>query len=351
MQKVITKQRLIFPNETFGTGAVRDIPDNRDRIYDELAFGAPQVDWEKGFDVEKELKITIPIKNQNGSSACVGFAWSYYMAIINAKEVGYYDEVSAKAIYSQIFLAQGGAYLRSGGKLAVNWGSLGEEVVPSLDGGKPAREPFQTDKTWKTPAMDELAKTLQAKEYRTIQASRNMDLFATAIRDNLGVVGGVYGSNNGTWGSYEPVPPKVGEPKWGHALLWGKFGIDKKGKYIATPNSWGRRGGNMTNYPDGWQKLREDYFSSGNMFNPWTITDKPNETISQETKDIVERYEKQVVVEAEGVGRKGIIVDGFLRELTKLRNAEGSLYVLANNDLGGFVDTKTFNEMPKGDKF
>ena len=352
MQEAIVKSRIIFPDKKFGTGAIADPKDDRDFIYDDIAMGAPSVDWEKGYDVEKDLKITVPIKNQDGSSSCVGQAWAYYIAIMNALEVGKHIEVSAKAFYSQFHLPGGGAYLRDGGKLAVNWGALTETSVPSyMPGDKAPTESFITDKSWLTPKASEEAETLQAKEYRTIQAKSNMEMFAVAIRDNKGVVGGVYGSNNNTWGTYEPKPPKAGEDLWGHALYFGKYGIDNRGKYIATPNSWGRRGGNMTNYQDGWQKLREDYFTTGNMFNPWTVIDKPNFSTSKETMKIVDKNEKKIVIEAEGAGRKGVIVGGKLRELTKTRDAVGCLYVLANNDLGTFVSSKVFEEMPKGDNF
>ena len=348
MQKAVLKNRFILPNIKMGTGAAPDPEDKRDLQYNEIAMGAAPVDWEKGYDVEKVIGKTIKRKNQNGSSSCVGQGWSFYLAVLNAIETGRYDEVSAKSIYSQIFLGGGGAYIREGAKLAVNWGALYEDALPSYDNGEPPTEAFITDKSWKTPAMDELAKTLQSKEYRVISGV-TMEMVATAIRDNYGVVGGVSGGNNGTWGTFEPKPPVKTE--WGHCIYYGKFGIDKLGKYIATPNSWGTFGKPDALHPDGWQKLREDYFRSGVQFNPWTLTDKPNFAVSPETEKLIKKSEKKVIIEAEGRGRKGVIVNGVLREVNKSRTPEASLYVLANNDLGSFVSSRTFDEIPKGDKF
>ena len=270
-----------------GTGGVPDPVDKRDLEADVILQASDEVDWEKGYDVEKELDITLLFKDQGSTGSCNGQGWAYYIAVLNAIETGVYDEASAKAFYSQIFINQpsGGSYVRDGAKLAVNWGALLEKIVSSyvtfttqdINGTRlitnPPTEEFIRDLSWKTPEMDKLAKNLQAKEYRRINGIRTMDLFAKAIRDNHGVVSGLYGENNGTWRGLEPKPPV--NRKWGHLIYLGKFGTDEKGKYIATPNSWGKRKGDAL-HPDGWQKLREDYFKSGNMFSPWTLTDKPN---------------------------------------------------------------------------
>jgi len=336
-----------------GTGALRDPIDIRDRRYEEVACAGEPVDWEKGFDIEKILNIHIPLKNQNGSGSCVGQGWSYYGAVLNAVETGFYNEQSAKAIYSQIELGLpgGGAYIRDGAKLFVNWGSLNESVVPSYNNGQPADETFYKNKTWKIPGIDKVASVLQAKEYRTFLAASNMEMFAMAIRDNFGVVGGVEGSNNGTWNSYEPQPP-IGESQWGHCLFFSKFGIDSEGKYIATPNSWDTRDQYDSLYPDGWQKFRQNWFDSAFMFNPWTLIDKPNiAQISNVTKDIINKYEKKFVVEGEGVGRKGIIIDGQLKQIVNAREAAASIYVQNNNGYGVTVSTSVFDELPKDANF
>ena len=293
-----------FKKQKFGTGALQDPIDTRDFRYEEVASAGEPVDWKKGYDIEKELNFTLPFKNQNGSSACVGEAWSYYIAILNLVETGIYSEASAKAIYSQISVGFGkGAFIRDGGKLSVNWGSLYEYECPSyMSKGNAERiapdEAFMTDKDWKTPELDRIAKILQAKEYRTFDAGKNMDLFAMAIRDNHGVVGGVNGDGKSGWNTNEPTPPET--RVWGHGLYWGKFGIDEIGKFVATPNSWGNvQRKKDALHPDGWQKLREDYFDSPHMFNPWTLVDKPNaqdesENVMSNVKLIKDKNSKAV---------------------------------------------------------
>lgn len=349
MPEAIIGKKYIFLDNKMGTGAVVDPADSRDLQYGEIALGAAPIDWEKGYDVEKELGIKIKIKNQNGSSSCVGQGWAYQTAVLDAAETGYYSEISAKAFYSQMYLPGGGAYIRDGARLAVNFGALPEMLVPTYDNGKPPSEEFCRGKEWLNPKTIELAKRLQAKEYRTFGSS--MDILATAIRDNFGAVGGVNGENNGTWSSNEPKPPK--NPTWAHCLYFGKFGKDSLGKFIATPNSWGTRGTDIL-HPDGWQKLREDWFTSGNMFNPWTLVDKPNFSPSLEALEFVKKYEKRLVIEGEGVGRKGVVIDGVLRGISDPSNnraTAASLYVMANNDLGVTISTKLYNELPKGNNF
>ena len=73
--------------------------------------------------------------------------------------------------------------------------------------------------------------------------------------------------------------------------------------------------------------------------------------MSPETAKMIKKNEKKIIIEAEGRGRKGVIVNGVLREVSKARTPEASLYVLANNNLGEFVKTRTFDEIKKGDKF
>ena len=259
-----------------GHGAVKDPFDHRDKSYDIVAGMGEPVDWAKGFDIEKELNFTLPVKDQSQSESCVGQSFSYYAGVLHKDKTGTYDEASAKEVYSQIFLPSGGANFRDAASLLVSFGWLFERVVNSHKPDGSVDETFMRDLSWKTPANIAMAKTLCEKEYRGITGF-SMDVFAQAIRDNHGVVGGITGTNNGTWFSGEPQPPTGKEAQsdlWGHALYFGKFGIDKLGKYIATPNSWGTRTPDAL-HPDGWQKLRQPWFDNQGawIFSPWTLTE------------------------------------------------------------------------------
>jgi len=284
-------------------GAFRDIPDSRDHSYDDHVMGAAPIiiDWIKGFDIRNILGGDIKLKCQYQSLSCVGQGWSYYVWVKQVIEMmekygmdltqlrNLYplevEQLSARAIYSQIFIeSTGGAQVRDGAKLIIDWGSLPDRLVPSINPDtNMAEESFMRDKTWQNNALDDLAKTLCGVEYKVINACDNMDLFAQAIMQNHGVVGGVEGQNNRGWNTESPLPPILGSPIWRHCLYYGAFGTDEEGKFIATPNSWGNGWQNpLRNWKpgdppgDGWQKLRADYFNSNNQFNPWTYVDKPN---------------------------------------------------------------------------
>ena len=270
--------------EQLGHGCERQPEDERDFIFEKtLGAGVVMTDeeWKQGYDIEKEIGFKLPIKNQMTSYSCNGQAWSYYVAVLNAIETGKLDIVSAKAIYSKITLGYGlGSYLRDGGKLVTEFGALLENIVKSHKPDGTTDETWMIDTACITPEITEMAKILQAKEYRTIKGL-GIDYFARAIKDGKGMVAGVEGTNNGTWSTNEPKRPVDDTPQgqlWGHALFFGKFGIDEKGKYISTPNSWGTRNEIDGLHPDDWQKLREDWFENNNrwVFNPWTLLDAPN---------------------------------------------------------------------------
>lgn len=341
----------VFKRNNMGLGAFEDPLDLRDYIYDDIVMGAEpftEDDWKKGYNIEEILDFELPMKNQNGSLSCVGQGTAYYAGVLNMVEEKIYKEISAKGFYSQIFLQGGGAYIRESIKLLVDWGAVTEVIVSSYDNKKPPSEDFMRDLSWKNERVDKLAKTYQAKRYAVIGARDNMDLFARAIRDNHGVVGGVYVGNNGSWRTNEPTPSnRTG----GHCIYYGKFGIDEKGKYIASPNEWGTSRGKDALHPDGWQKLRKDYFNGLYQFNPWLVIDAPNPITNPNIIAILKEYEHKFVIEGEGPGRKGLVIDGLLCPIGKEREANASIYVQNNNGYGITVSTVLYDQFPKGPQF
>jgi len=317
--------------DKFGTGAIKDLEDSRDYKYEDI-MGAysplTEDDWKKGYDIEEKLNFKLPIKNQKSSESCVGMAFSYYLAILNLVETGKYDSVSAKAIYSQIFLPQGGSMFRDGAKLVVDWGALPDEKVSSNLDTVFDCESFMRDKSWITPEITEMAKALASKEYRLV-TGMGIDIFAQAIRDGWGIVAGVEGVNNGTWMSNEPQPP-VDKSEWAHCLYFGKFGIDEKGKYIATPNSWGDLGC--------WQKLRENYFINNNrfVFNPWTLIDKPNNIPNMDTQKFLLENDLKFV-RNQTTGQFGRIIGGKLRTIEN-ETSRGALLLLDDKIRNGGIN-------------
>lgn len=262
----------------FKNGCIPQPSDERDLLFDEVLGAGPifsDEEWDKGYDIEKELGITLNPNNQYSSYSCVGQAYSKYAAVLNFIETGKWEDVSAKAIYSQISLGYArGAYLRDGAKLIVNWGAVTEAIVKSYRDNGTTDEQFMLDNKWLTPEMIELAKNLQSKEYRLIQGL-GIDYFARAIKDGHGMVAGVVGTNNNSWTSVYPNPPELTTNQgqlWGHAIYFGKVRRKNGKKEVGFLNSWGPIG------ERGWQWLTEDWFKDNNrwVFNPWVLIDKAN---------------------------------------------------------------------------
>ncbi|MBU1063176.1 hypothetical protein KKC67_03610, partial [Patescibacteria group bacterium] len=73
--------------------------------------------------------------------------------------------------------------------------------------------------------------------------------------------------------------------------------------------------------------------------------------MSNEADLVAQRNEKKVIIEAEGAGRKGIIINGKLRQMVKDRESAACLYTLTNNGMGIFVSTNIFDKMQKAQNF
>ena len=248
-------------------GARPDPVDFRDFDYErlqEVILGAPPVDWDKGYIVPEVEGIKV--EDQNGSLSCVGQGWSKYAEVLEKVENKNFTDLSAKYIYSQIFIPPtGGSYVRDGAKLVVNQGVGLEAQLPSY----PATEADMRRVEDITDPIREAAKTYKAKSYASIWHKNNIDTFAQAIQQNLGVITGVYGHNSG-WGMAYVKPPTEGGA-WGHAFYCVGFVMVEGKKYIKFLNSWGTNWGES-----GYGYLGEDYFTTSNVFSAWTLVDLPN---------------------------------------------------------------------------
>lgn len=266
-----------------------------------IAATAP-VDFVKGFDVRNVLGGDIPVKNQMTSTSCVGQGFAYYLWILHVlnriavekknltelREAGFVfansvQEFSAKAIYSQISLGYDqGARFVDAANLAINWGAMFETNCPSHKADGTTDETFMMDKTWQSDAATFFASMLQSKQFATLDVETDISAFAAAIQANNGLVGGVIGSNGHGWGYDEnPTPPNPGDALWGHCLLFGAYGTDAKGIFVASPNSWGQyvarpEGAWQPGFPPGygWQKIRPDYVTKQWMYEPLMLVDK-----------------------------------------------------------------------------
>jgi hypothetical protein len=131
-------------SSALGGGCLPQPYDWRDITLGDIPFtpdpNAPT--WEQGFDNEVKYG-KLKREHQGSSLSCVGQGWSKYLEMINLAEEGHVDDLSARDIYSQIWIKpDGAAYIRDGAKIAVNIGNCEERFIPSYKNGQPPTEQF-----------------------------------------------------------------------------------------------------------------------------------------------------------------------------------------------------------------
>ena len=249
----------------FKPGAIKDRIDPRDYHWPtEIGAALPPFDWSQGIDVQADLStslknqsFTLPVKSQNGSLSCGGQAWASYGSVLEAFATVSFEERSAKFIYAQTHVVGGGSAGRDNCNLVVKQGWATEATCVSYDHGAPPGEDFMERASDITDASRADASKSTAVSYAN--TGTNIDDIAQAIRENHGVVIGVSGQNNGTWGGEFPQPPIYGsiKPIWRHWVYAAKAKLVNGVKHIGFLNSWGTGFGDK-----GWQWLSETYFNT-----------------------------------------------------------------------------------------
>lgn len=222
-------------------GALPDPKDERDFQAEPLMASAPPVDWSKPISLPQP-----PLWNQEQSDACVGASWSYYHWQLR-------DEVFSKRDLFARIAQSYGAYIRDGGVTIVKIGQETEKELPDPITPDPANMRDKTGLNDKQAADD--------RELDSFVLPNTIDSCAQAVRDYKGCVFGVTGTNEGWKDLANPRPPQTGETTWGHALYLYGFHLHDNEKCVIARSSW-----------DGTDHhIRENYFTSGNTFNPWTL--------------------------------------------------------------------------------
>lgn len=244
----------------FGKGGIVVEQDPNIAMASEVVADVAPFDWNLGCDIE--LKVgKIKVKNQMASGSCGGQATSYLTAVLEAiRDNKPYEEKSARYVYAPVAVPGGGSSEPALVNRVITAGNADEPMVPSN------RPDGSTDETFMTDMSDidniDIIEGLKVKGLTPLYHSINIDSLAQAIRDNGGVILGVYGQNNGTWLSEFPQPPVNHE--FAHWMYFGKAKMINGKKYIGSPNSWGMsaNGGN-------WQWIGEDYLQ--HVFRAWGL--------------------------------------------------------------------------------
>lgn len=241
--------------------------------------------------VFKELSSEIIIKDQNGSSSCVGHAWSSYVEVLNVIEEKKYVRLSPRFIYSQICLPGGGAYIEAGANLVVKSGVSDNIVFFTPDGvtEEQARDKNGIENAFKNALI------YKSKAYG-FAAPTDLETVKQAIFQGKGVVTGVRGSNDG-WQTAYVRPPKTGEKIWGHAIYLIGWKVFNGKLYIMFLNSWGKGWGDK-----GIGYLPIEYFTDDYIFTLVSLVDLPNnwQDIINMLKTYQQKNDNRVYVELKG---------------------------------------------------
>lgn len=342
------------------TGLVQDPVDNRDLPYAALV-GTQQegIDWKKGYNVYDALKMKRLVMDQGPSYSCVGQATAEHARAVWFKITGGQNiEFSRKFIYSNISLGYGvGANLRDGVKFFSEFGSCREESLPSYQDLKPPSESYMVSKASNTPALFAEALPFDQFNYRMIPGgTTDINLFAHAIQNNQGMVGGFTGTNEG-WMNPMIRVPRNGEAKWGHAIFLAGFGMYQDKKCLFTPNSWGGRYTIQDGPWKGFQAIPEDYFLAAvptavgsvpgaYVFNGWVMVNDVFTPPNVKLMDFLQKNEGKLVQNAK-TGEFGLVVGGKIRNAPRGERLTELLSTYLMRKEGVVAPEEIWNDAPK----
>lgn len=280
--------------ETFGKGAIPDLPDDRDLLAAPHLGALPPIDW------TKEFRLPDPGDEDQGSSdSCVAQSSSYYHFQIDPANY------SRRDLYCRIFQPDGGAYLRDGMTQIV---SVGQDTRDHMPDPQPETETGMRDKTGLNPKLENAHQELSYKAITAVTP----EAIAQSVLNFKGAIFGVSGSDEGWQDLMNPRPPQSDETVWGHALYAMGYHTHQDGqKCIIAKSSW------CNEVKE--HHIRANYFSGGNVFSPWTLIPKEQ---NMTTKFLVNQNGKVGIMILEGFTGSIFFADS-MAHLQELKDAFG----------------------------
>lgn len=240
----------------FGKGSIdkpEDFLQDTAWLHEEIAGAFQPAIW-----VEKDPKTgfkTYPKRNQKTQNSCVSYVLSKELAVDELSENGIYREISPRSIYPYTFVAGGGSNSITAHKLAVRQGMTLEMLLPT-DGL--TEDKARSDDGYVTDAK-QIALIYRPQSF--VECATDLETIASILynyeQQGLKKVVSVtvVGTNNGTWLTLMPFPPKKDDKNlWYHRIAITDFGLINGKKFLSFDNSWGDIPGNA-----GQQFLSEQY--------------------------------------------------------------------------------------------
>lgn len=211
-----------------GTGWLGDEPSDKAYKVEEIYSAYDTVVWtEKTPDQWKRFE---PIRNQNGSSACVSFTVALMLGAENKLEENKFIVLSPKMIYGRGFEPNGGMFYDKGLSLGSTQGSTLEVFLPSDSLGENSMRDLSDEKE----SDRIIGKIFRGGAY--IYLPKDIDVVASFIQKGKVLAGGTR-FNAGGFNSGEVILSSNGT--YGHAIALIDFTIWKGEKAIIFQNSWG----------------------------------------------------------------------------------------------------------------
>jgi len=238
------------------------------------------------------------IKNQNGSGSCTSQSSASYAQLLNFIETGEQIELSARYLYSNVYVEPAGSGIVNNLKRIISNGIALESDIPSYypDRSAPS-ETFMRKKDDITPEIEEKALTYAGKKYFT-WSNKSLDMYKKAIILGNGALIASWGDNDSWQYKNIKIPKKT---DWRHVVLL--TGYDDKNKVFEFVNSWGNNWGD-----GGFGHLPYEYVEKGLISAAYTYTDLPNGTyptllkVKSILQNLLSLYGK--LIELKKVGKK-----------------------------------------------
>ena len=215
------------------TGWLGDIPDP-EKAYkaEELYSSFDAVVWTE--KKPEEWKRFLPIRNQNGTSACVGYAVATMLGAENYLEESKFINLSPRSIYARGYQPEGGMFYEKALSIGSENGATLESLLPSE-----LKKEEDIRKLDDEKESDRIIGKIY-KGGKFIYLPKDIDSVASFIQKGKAIAIGTR-FNSGGFNNGEIVLAENGT--YGHAITGIDFTLWKGEKAIVFQNSWGDKWG------------------------------------------------------------------------------------------------------------
>lgn len=220
--------KKLFKKPVYGTGWNIDPYDERRYESKEIYSAFTPVVWTE--KPKEQWRRFEPIRNQNGSSACVSYSLAVMLGVENFLEEGKFVSLSPRAIYGKGFEPNGGMFYAKALQLGKDNGAPPESLLPSEAKGEDEMRKLEDERE---------SDRIVAKTYRGgsfIYLSLDIEEIASKIAEGKTIAFGTR-FNSGGFSAGEVVLNKDGQ--YGHAVTGVDFTLWKGEKVLIFQNSWG----------------------------------------------------------------------------------------------------------------